>query len=240
MFLLRNDLILLNIPRCASYSTENSIIKSNIEYQYASTIDKKIVSYNSTNLDDFYKNTIHLPHGHFRLNDCYRLFGRKDTISITRDYFDRFLSSLTFFYELINYQNDILDVNIIDIEFIKKTFNSNFVYIIENQPKELKTLLINLFGIDDTNLNIQLSKSLLIFNSIRWWQSNEIVKYEFDINELNKFKEFIENKYNTEITIPHENKSNKNIIFPNLIINDGLKSYIWETFEKKYHTKTIF
>jgi hypothetical protein len=141
---------------------------------------------------------------------------------------------------LINYENDILDVNIIDIEFIKKTFNSNFVYIIENQPKELKTLLINLFGIDDTNLNIQLSKSLLIFNSIRWWQSNEIVKYEFDINELNKFKEFIENKYNTEITISHENKSNKNIMFPNLILNDELKSYIWKTFEKKYHTKTIF
>jgi hypothetical protein len=240
MFLLQNDLVLLNIPRCASYSTESSIIHSDLNYKYVSTIDKRVVSYSSTNIDDFYKNTIHLPHGHFRLNDCYSLFGRKQAISITRDYFDKFLSSLSFFYELINYQNDILDVNIVDIQFIKKRFNLNFVYLIENEPNELKTLLINLFGIDDTNLNIKLSKALLIFNSIKWWQSNEIIKYEFDINEMDKFKYFIENRYGTSITIPHENKSNKNTIFPNLIINDILKSYIWETFEKKYHTKTIF
>ena len=57
---------------------------------------------------------------------------------------------------------------------------------------------------------------------------------------MDKFKYFIENRYDTSITIPHENKSNKNIIFPNLIINDSLKSYIWKTFEKKYYTKTIF
>jgi hypothetical protein len=240
MFLLQNDLVLLNIPRCASYSTENSIIHSDLNYKYVSTIDKRVVSYSSTNIDDFYKNTIHLPHGHFRLNDCYSLFGRKQAISITRDYFDKFLSSLSFFYELINYQNDILDVNIVDIQFIKKRFNLNFVYLIENEPNELKTLLINLFGIDDTNLNIKLSKALLIFNSIKWWQSNEIIKYEFDINEMDKFKCFIENRYDTSITIPHENKSNKNTTFPNLIINDTLKSYIWKTFEKKYHTKTIF
>ncbi len=240
MFLLQDDLILLNIPRCASHSTESSIIHSDINYNYASTIDKKVVIYSSTNIDDFYKNTIHLPHGHFRLNDCYSLFGRKQAISITRDYFDKFLSSLTFFYELINYENNILDVTAVDAEFIKKTFNLNFVYSIENKPTELKTLLINLFGIDDTRLNIKLSKSLLIFNSIKWWQSNEIIKYEFDINEMDKFKYFIENRYDTSITIPHENKSNKNIIFPNLIINDALKSYIWKTFEKKYYTKTIF
>ena len=127
MFLLQNDLVLLNIPRCASYSTENSILHSDINYKYASTIDKRVVSYSSTNIDDFYKNTIHLPHGHYRLNDCYSLFGRKQAISITRDYFDKFLSSLSFFYELINYQNDILDVNIVDIQFIKKRFNLNFV-----------------------------------------------------------------------------------------------------------------
>jgi hypothetical protein len=57
---------------------------------------------------------------------------------------------------------------------------------------------------------------------------------------MDKFKYFIENRYDASITIPHENKSNKNIIFPNLIINDALKSYIWKTFEKKYYTKTIF
>lgn len=240
MFLLDEDLILLNVPRCASYTTELSIIKSSIKYRYASTQNFKVVSHYSTTLEDFYRNTEHLPHGHFRLYECYKLFGNRNSISITRDYFDKFLSSLTFFYELMNYSTTTLNTEAITEDFIKAKFNSDFVNVIENKPEELHNTLLSILNIDDSNLSIKLSKSLLIFNSIKWWQCNEKVKYEFDINELDKFKAFIENRYNTEVVISHENKSNKDTAFPNLIVSDQLRSYIWKTFEKKYHTKSIF
>jgi len=249
MFFIEKKLILLNNPRCASHTTENSIINSSLSYQYLHSMGE---SYNngyaiceSTNILDFKRLNKQYEHLHVALIDMYKNFGRHQSVGITRDYTDRFLSSLKFLYKYyeINGFEMVVTPEEVDNEFVKKTITKDFINLLEMGLDDNGDLLKGRFIKNNnnyTNLS-SFSRTLMIINSNKWLTSGEKVTYEFDINELYKFKNFIENEFDKEIIISSERLNNSDSIkFPNLILNQDLRDYIWNTIEKKYHNKKLF
>ena len=66
-------------------------------------------------------------------------------------------------------------------------------------------------------------------------KSNKKCAYEFDIKEMDKFVDFIENRFGERLIIKNTNQSTKR---PNkIVIDDELKSFIWENFEKRFEKR---
>jgi len=248
MFFLEKNLILLNIPRCASYTTEHAIIKSDLSYQYIvpngpDTSTVTIGNSSATSKEDFYdklSTKVMIPHVHVKLNDMYKNFGVHESVGITRDYLDRFLSTLRYFYKSAMESKIPLVKSIDEVtaEFLIETFNIEFFNTSESREEDTSLAVEKLIKSEA----VEFSKPFnfpVIFNSIKWWTSGQKLTHEFDIKELDKFKEFIENRYNTEITLVDKNRD-IHVDFPNLIINDKLRDHIWNTVEKKYHVKKLF
>jgi hypothetical protein len=199
------------------------------------------------NLDDkheFFRNLSKLQnspkHLHVRLNEMYTYFGRHDSVGITRDYFDKFLSSLRYFYNIAQNSNlsMIRSADDVDNRFIIEVFDHGFFNISENRMDETHILMNRLVEKDSIDF-VSKFNFPIVFNSIMWWNSGNELTHGFDISELDKFKGFIENKFNKEIMLEDKNR-HPHVKFPNLIINEELKGHIWKIVEKKYHTKKIF
>ena len=74
-----------------------------------------------------------------------------------------------------------------------------------------------------------------ILISEKYWKSNQKCTYEFDITEIDKFINFIENRFGEKLIIKKENASSKK---PNkLIIDDKLKDFVWKNFESIYEKR---
>ena len=71
--------------------------------------------------------------------------------------------------------------------------------------------------------------------SQNYWKDNNKCDYEFDINEINKFVDFIEEKFGEKLIIDKLNSNSKTK--SKLVLNDELKSFVWDKFEKKYNKK---
>ena len=70
----------------------------------------------------------------------------------------------------------------------------------------------------------------------RFWKSNQKCTYEFNIKEVDKFTNFIENRFGEKLILNKLNNSTKR---PNkIIVNDELKYFIWNKFEMIYDKKT--
>ena len=72
------------------------------------------------------------------------------------------------------------------------------------------------------------------------YKSGYTPKYIFDIYELDKLENFIEEKFEKEITIRKENSLDKKIIKTNFINDTKLRDWVWNNFEKQYFIKTLF
>ena len=253
MFFLEKDLILLNIPRCASSTTEYAIVKSNLSYQYIIPNDPKvsknpkvadiIMSSTDTSKEDFYdelSTKVMIPHIHVKLNDMYKNFGVHESVGITRDYLDKFLSTLRYFYDFAITANIPLvkPVDEVTAEFIIDAFNIEFFNISESKEEDTSFAVERLIKPEAIEFATPFNFPV-IFNSAKWWTSGHKLTHEFDIKELDKFKTFIENRYNTEITLVDKNRDT-HVDFPNLIVNSKLRDHIWNTVEKKYHVKKLF
>jgi hypothetical protein len=80
--------------------------------------------------------------------------------------------------------------------------------------------------------NLLISTTLI---SEQYWKSNKKCTYEFDIKDIDKFVDFIENKFGERLILENKNKSTKRT--NKLIINDELKSFVWEKFEKPFEKR---
>jgi hypothetical protein len=225
MFLINNELIWISIPRCASVSIENSIYNSSLNI-------KKIIS--GTHLIEESKNKI-IPHFHSRKKDCIDYFGHKDTICITRNWLDRLLSAFEFFFysSAIQHNNELIcNWEDVDNAFIYKHFNNNFANAIysENQS-EVQNYYNSLF----IKINKNLPGTLYIFNSQKYWKENEKCTYEFDITEIDKFINFINNKFGVKLEITKMNDTKK--IKNKIEVNNELKTFLWDTFESRFVKK---
>jgi hypothetical protein len=224
-FLINNDLIWISIPKCASTSIHNALESSTLDIKKHSDYSK------------WPQKHLHIP-----LNSLNREFGIKETICIKRDWFDRWISALETVWLAIEHRKQIpiIKWKEIDNEFLYKTFNTEFL---NNLHSNENIELCNFSIIKDYKLmpNDLIGGLTSLIISQNRYKNNEKCNHEFDITELDKFKEFINNRYNVDIKLPHINpkdlyhvaidtKKSKSKI----IINKELKDWVWNSFEKPY------
>jgi hypothetical protein len=220
-YLINDDLIWVITPKCASNSIETALLNSNLNLK----------KYNK-----YYEQHMHM---HIPLNDCFNMFGKKESVCITRDWFEKWLSSLNFIWDMIELHTEyepLCKWEDVDNETIYSVFNNEFVNKlyslndVSNNECFLKLLKVNDKNIVDVPKETNGIVVTLI--SENYWKSDQKCTYEFDIKELGKFVNFIERRFGEKLVIERENTSTKR---PNkIIVNDELKNFVWEKFEKKF------
>jgi len=227
-YLINDELIWIMTPKCASYSIENSLKKSNL----------KIESYNPPST---IFNVGH--HNHHTLNSSITRFGKKETICITRDWFSKWFSALDYIFTQIEFGTNyepIIKWEDIDNDCIYKLFDDKFIndlhtILDENINNCFIKLLKPSYLLSDIikeNDFIDKKNSVSMLISNKFWLSNQKCTYEFDIKELDKFVDLIEQKFGEKLIIHFDNVSSHR---PNRIIkNDELKNWVWDKFEKPF------
>jgi hypothetical protein len=220
--LINNDLIWISIPKCASTSIEHALLDSNLNithYKYD-------------------RNRDYVRHYHISKSKLQKKFGNKETICITRNYFDRWISSLRevwFTYEQfdIKLKVDWKDLNNDEIykiftdDYINRIYSFNEFDI--NAHKQKVMVKLESMPYLEKNKNF-FPESIL--RSQLYFKDNTECTYEFDIMEITNFEKFIENRYNINFQLK---KLNKSVYSNNNIIKDDkLKNWVWEKFEKRF------
>jgi hypothetical protein len=220
--LINNDLIWVSIPKCASISIERALLNSDLnitpysEYRYF--LKEKDM------------------HAHYQLSTLFKDFGIHPTVCITRDWLDKWLSALEFLWQrmVMNNYTPIIQWEDIDNQFIYNTFDTNFaknIYYTTDWSDNLKKLINN----SSFEINEEVLVILCTLLSQNHWKENQPCTYEFDIKELHKFEEFIQNRYEISFKIPHLNSTPK--IKNKIEINDELKNHLWNIFEKPFEKR---
>jgi hypothetical protein len=228
--LINNELIWLSIPRCASVSIERALLTSNLNIK-------------RLELDLEYPHA----HTHFKKSSLYENFGIHKTVCVKRDWFDRWISGLEhFFYvtEISKLYTSIIKWEDVDNDFIFKTFDvdfANILYSTDNsewddihlrllKEKKLKDIhSINGFVVRHYN------GILSVLQSQNWIKENEPADYEFDISEIDKFSDFIYEKFGERLHIEKLNHSSE--VSSKIVINDELRQWVWDKFEKPFEKR---
>jgi hypothetical protein len=221
--LINDELIWISIPKCASISIETSLRNSKLKL-------------------DTYNPNVKFLHYHTSLNECFSKWGNKESVCITRDWFSKWISSLNFIWDRIELETNYTPIRKwedIDNEFLYKTFDIDFVNV-------LHSMEFNNIGFKTCFLRLVKEKNPPIKNesgcvstliSQKYYKSNKKCTHEFNISEINKFVDFIEDRFGERLILGKINQSTKR---PNkIIVNDELKQWVWDTFEKRFEKKNI-
>jgi len=247
--LINNELIWISIPKCASFSIESSLILSKLDIK---RFGKELnPDYLKIIINDTYFENPH--HMHITMNQSYDEWGKKETICITRNWFSKWISALNYIWDKFEIEEPNIKLvckwkeldnktlyNIIDKNFINALHSLNLTEDsygnngLDNLKKCMTHFLYDKDDIDKiTKFNFSGLMSILI--SEKYWKSNQKCTYEFDITEIDKFVNFIENRFGEKLIIKKENASSKK---PNkLIIDDELKDFVWKNFESIYEKR---
>jgi len=216
--LINNELIWVSIPKCASYSIEQSLRNSKLNLEIFVPNDKT-------------------RHFHVPVNQCLERWGDKETVCITRDWLSRWLSALNFVWDNIEFESEYTAVRKwedVDNEYIYKTFNTDFLnklHLLSNDHDGFRKCWFKLVK-ENFECELPIRGAVDTLLSQRFFKSNKKCTYEFDISEIDKFTDFIKDRFGERLIINHTNKTSKR---PNkIIVNDELKSFIWENFEKRF------
>ena len=224
-FLINENLIWVAIPKCATYSIENALVASNLKVKKYQELFNKA------------------KHIHTTLNDCFDYFGSNESVCITRDWFEKWLSSINFIWDVleINSLEPVYKWEDLTNEHVYKIFDVDFLNNLNLGNKEgyqecfmkfVKKKKEEVLEIHDIQRIIDIPCTLV---SQKYWKNNQQCTYEFDIKEIDKFVDFIEDRFGERLIIERINESTKK---PNkLIINDELRSFVWEKFEKTYEKR---
>ena len=228
-YLINDDLIWIATPKCASFSIENALLNSNLKLRKFS---------------DHYGDDRHF---HVPLNNCSDYFGKKESVCITRNWFMKWISSMNFIWDKIettepfepickweNMNNDII-YNLFDDNFInnlhsqtEEGFKECFIQCLKQ--KSQKDEILKYPKIDSM---VGMMSTLI---SEKFWKSNQKCTYEFSLREIDKFQLFIEERFGEKLNIDIVNSSSKRP--SKIIMNDELKSFIWDNFEKPFEKNT--
>ena len=216
--LINNDLIWVSVPKCASNSIEDSLRNSKLNLEIFEPNDKTL-------------------HFHIPVKQCLERWGDKETVCITRDWFSRWLSAINFVWDNIELESEYTPIckwEDIDNDYIYKTFDTDFLnklHWISNDYTGWRACWFKLVKENsDSTLHIRGAVDTLL--SQRFFKSNKKCTYEFDISEIDKFIDFIEDRFGERLIINHTNKTSKRK--NKMIINDELKQWVWENFEKRF------
>lgn len=223
--LINNELIWISVPKCASSSMENALLNSNLK------IEKHWRHKSRPDL-----------HFHTKLDELEEYFGKKETICITREPLERWISSLKTIWLSISFRGytPIINWEDIDNNFLYKTFDKTFIDNLYQHDTIEKCNYIIAKDYDSSRENgknwIFITK---LMTSQQFWKNNEKCTYEFSINELYKVEEFFYEKYKENVNIPnidpnYKFKNNDMYKKNKIIINDELKNWYWESFEKSF------
>jgi hypothetical protein len=220
--LINDDLIWISVPKCASISIERALINSELDIklqsEYKYVFERKGM------------------HGHITKSALINEFGIHPTVCITRNWLDRWLSGIEFIWQNLIKENQttIIDWEDVDNNFIYNTFNSDFFKILHYTHYNEWYLGLNKLLKTNTD-TMELAQVLCVLQSENHWKENQPSTYEFDIKEIHKFEEFIEKRYGVSFKIPHLNSTPK--IKNKIEINDELKNYLWNVFEKPFEKR---
>lgn len=230
--LINNSLIWISIPRCASTSIENALLSTNLKI-------KKTKSFEETPYRHF-----HIP-----LDKLYSEFGYNKTICVKRNWFEHFISGLQHLYreiensEIYTVKKKWVDIDnsylydIFDDEFVNALYANRYEDIEVWNAPFLK--LINETEIKNLTQNDQSGNPVVwlsVLLSQNFWTLNQKCTYEFDINNLDLFEDFIYDTYNEKIKIPKINQTNK-VLTNKIIVDDKLKQWVWDKFEKRFEKR---
>ena len=228
--LINNELIWVSIPKCASFSIERALLNSSL-------------SITKLKKDELNPEK----HSHHPISLLFEEFGVHETICIKRDWCERWISGLNFLFdtikdsskytEIIKWEDvdnefiyNIFDKKCIDLLYTADSTNQNYAKVFSKfvQEKELHPLEYKENG--ETKLHIV--PTICVLLSQNFWKKNKECTYEFDITEIDKFSNFIYNKFGEKLNIEKLNQSPtaKN----NIVIDNKLKNWIWDNFEKRF------
>jgi hypothetical protein len=230
---INNDLIWISVPRCASTSIENAILNSPVQ----------IIHYKYEISNAYPK------HVHITLPQLFKKFGKMETVAIKRDYFDRWVSALqhTWYMYEINGVELSVKWEDIDNDFIYKNFTKEYIdsiYLIvgmENdlikyedviKMREFKKSIIYRFAKNIPENIEHLFNPTMLLLSQSYWVDNNKCTHEFNIDEIDKFEEFMCNRYEIDFKVDRINKSNP--IKNNIVKDDKLKQWVFDMFEKRF------
>ena len=218
--LINDDLIWVSTPKSASTSIFNALKNSKLNL-------KKVEGW------DWNQNA------HLNLNILKKEFGNKESICVTRDWFKKWLSALNYIWDIIEYSTPFQTIyswEDINNEFIYKTFDKSFLNTLhicsdDGLLKCFRKIIVkpDNFTTEDYEHWFRMMGLLI---SEKYYKSNSKCTYEFDIKDIDKFVSFIENRFGEKIILENTNistrRSNK------IIINDELRQFVWENFEKRF------
>ena len=215
--LINDELIWVAIPRCASHSIEGSLLSSNLKIK-------------KSNFHNVYK------HPHVPVNQLYEEFGIKETVCISRDFFDRWMSGFESIFKVIEKNKKYklkIDWKDIDNDFIYSIFNADFINKLYSQEIEIyKDLFSSAFLknhvselVDEVPYQLSTLLDPIYFKELK------SCTYEFNVNEMDKFVNFIENRFGEKLIIEKKNTTTNR---PNkIIMNNELKQFIYSNFQIK-------
>lgn len=234
---INNDLIWVSVPKCASTSIENALLNS------------------SLSIDNYqYKDAKTYPtHIHVTLTDLYHKFGKKETVSIKRNYFDRWISALQHMF--LYYEKNGIELSRkwvdVDNDFIYENFSKDYIESIHSfnvrdlnssnykETIKLKEVLkSNLFKFKNVNtivnfedLDVQFTPYIMLLSRM-YWVDNQRCTYEFDISEIDKFEKFISGRYDIDFKVEKLNGSVS--VKNNIVKDDKLRKWVFDNFEKRF------
>lgn len=220
---INDDLIWVSMPRCASSSIESALRNSNLNVKlYSHYLELK----NKSKLKEE-------KHAHYRLNELYNEFGIKETFCVYREPVERFISALYIvLLSLSENHNTIIKLDNLDNNFIYKNldeefFNRLFSVDLEQIFLCYQSLITDKIKYEDIPENIL--RSFWILLPQNFWKMNKKCTYEFNIKELDKMEEFLNERYKVEIEIPRINETPvkiKNKIILDKDLNEYLSKFI--------------
>jgi len=226
--LINDELIWVSIPKNASHSIENSLYLSNLKIE---NFDSKLNNLNPSNPKFLHK--------HHKLDDMCKYWKNKKSICVKRDFVDRWISALSYTWDQFKKKelSPIIEYEDIDNNFIYKTFDKKFSDILYGHDGRVE--IIKYLIKDKLNEDSLFENRISVFFSQNYWLGlSKNCDYEFNINELDKLVDFIENKYGEKLLLNKFNVSKKQR--NKIIINNEFKNHIWEIFEKPFvKTKKI-
>lgn len=233
---INDNLIWISVPRCASTSIENALFNPSLNikhYKYGNA-------------------RVYPKHIHTKATELYRTFGKMETVVIKRNYFDRWISALQ--HSWYTYEINGVEMSVkwedIDNDFIYQNFTNEYIDSIysivgaENdlmkyediiKMRELKKSIIYRFAKNIPENIESIFNPTMLLVSQSFWVDNNKCTYEFNIDEINKFEEFICNRYKIDFKVKKINESK--LIKNNIIKDDKLKKWVWDNFEKRFETR---
>lgn len=222
MIILDNSLIYVATPKTATTSVRRALIESGIPYT------------------EFHPTGTENMHYHVPLSQMIDKWGVKESFCIEREWFERWVSGIN--YVFVSYlRNPELQCKFtpedISNEFIYSSFTDKFINDIYSSEEDIFRKCQKKFISNPEELKHPSRIKVLCSSS--YWKSGKKCTYEFGMNQITELESFIHNKFGVKVNIPKLNVTEQSIEFPNLIINEELKDFAYNRFEKKYTKKLL-